>query len=115
MQFLRVKFSQLKDYSKSVLGKHNKISNSPKDLLEHLLKVESEKDHKEIYQELAEVSRGLQNNTEIADFIVTRLDTFKYEAGSIKQTEKLLTAAIFLLKNGGSGFAIDLKNNIDLL
>lgn len=38
MQFLRAKLSQLKDYSKNILGKHNKIANSPKDMLEHLLK-----------------------------------------------------------------------------
>lgn len=34
MQFLRGKWSQLKDFT---LGKRNKISNSPKDFLEHLL------------------------------------------------------------------------------
>lgn len=115
MQFLRTKLSQVKDYSKNILGKHNKIANSPKDMLEHLLKQQSEKQEYQIYLELGKISRGLESNTEIADFIVVKLEKFKYEPGVIKQTIKLLTVAIYLLKNGGRGFEIDLKNNLDLL
>lgn len=48
MQFLKSKFGQLRNYSKSIFGK-NKIVNSPKELLEHLMRDRSEDDYIEVY------------------------------------------------------------------
>lgn len=57
----------------------------------------------------------MQSNTEIANFIVLRLERFKYESGVMRQTQRLLSVTIYLLKNGSKGLALDIANNLSLL
>jgi hypothetical protein len=112
MQFLRTKIGQLRDYSKTVLGR-NRIANSPGDLLEHLLSQPGDSLDAQIHRELGELSRTSERNADISNFIVIKLDDFKYEAASIRKSQKLLRAAIYLLKNGSPSFALDLTNNLE--
>ena len=40
------------------------------------------------------------------------MENFKYEVSVIRRTEKLLSVTVYLLKNGGYTFSLDLKNNL---
>lgn len=115
MQTIKTRFGRLREFSKSLFAGRNKIVDSSKELLHHLVNQSGDQSDLEIYRELAEISRTSESNSEIADFIVVQLEDFKYETGVIKKTERLLSVAIYLLKNGSVGFSMDMKNNVEMI
>jgi len=69
---------KVKNYTKTLFTRDNKVYNSPKELLEHITSHPSEDLTPDLLNELADLSRSTERNSELADFIVIKLEKFSY-------------------------------------
>ena len=63
MQFIKTKVGKAKAFTKTLFTRDNKVSNSPKELLEHITSHPSRDITLDLYEELADLSRGTERNS----------------------------------------------------
>jgi hypothetical protein len=70
------KVQQLKDYSKTLFSKSNKISDTPKGMIDYILSHSDLLSNDRLLAELAEATHSSSHTTEIANILTSKLEKF---------------------------------------